>query len=67
MRSDGSGVRGQLGSRVLNLKVFSSVDRDGMDSMDLNEGVESALMIAQHQLRDRFKVVKHLQPLPKVK
>jgi len=37
-----------------------------MDSMDLNEGVESALMIAQHQLRDRVKVVKHLQPLPKV-
>jgi signal transduction histidine kinase len=24
-------------------------------------------MIAQHQLRDRVKVVKHLQPLPKVK
>jgi two-component system NtrC family sensor kinase len=65
--SDASEGLGQLGSLVLNLKGFSRVDRDGMDSMDLNEGVESALMIAQHQLRDRVKVVKHLQPLPKVK
>jgi signal transduction histidine kinase len=65
--SDASEGLGQLGSLVLNLKGFSRVDRDGMDSMDLNEGVESALMIAQHQLRDRVKVVKHMQPLPKVK
>src|SRR3984885_10263572 len=64
---DASEGLGQLGSLVLNLKGFSRVDRDGMDSMDLNEGVESALMIAQHQMRDRVKVVKHLQPLPKVK
>jgi signal transduction histidine kinase len=65
--SDASEGLGQLGSLVLNLKGFSRVDRDGMDSMDLNEGVESALMIAQHQLRDRVKIVKHLQPLPKVR
>jgi two-component system NtrC family sensor kinase len=65
--SDASEGLGQLASLVLNLKGFSRVDRDGMDSMDLNEGVESALMIAAHQLRDRVKVVKHLQPLPKVK
>jgi two-component system, NtrC family, sensor kinase len=65
--SDASEGLGQLGSLVLNLKGFSRVDRDGMDSMDLNEGLESTLMIAQHLLRDRVKVVKHLQPLPKVK
>jgi signal transduction histidine kinase len=65
--SDASEGLGQLGSLVLNLKGFSRVDRDGMDSMDLNEGVESALMIAQHQLRDRVKIVKHLEPLPKVR
>ena len=58
---------GQLSTLVQNLKGFSRVDRDGMDLMDLNEGVESALMIVQHQLRDRVKVVKHLQPLPKIK
>ena len=57
----------QLSSLVQNLKGFSRVDRDGMDSVDLNEGLDSALMIAQHQLRDRVKVVKHLEPLPKVR
>ena len=64
---DASEGLSQLSALVLNLKGFSRVDRDGMDSMDLNEGIESALMIAQHQLRDRVKVVKHLQPLPKVR
>jgi signal transduction histidine kinase len=57
----------QLASLVQNLKGFSRVDRDGMDLVDLNEGIESALSIAQHQLRDRVRVVKHLQPLPKVR
>ena len=57
----------QLSSLVQNLKGFSRVDRDGMDSVDLNEGLNSALIIAQHQLRDRVKVVKHLEPLPKVR
>ena len=65
--TDASDGLAQLGSLVLNLKGFSRVDRDGMDSMDLNEGLESALMIAAHQLRDRVKVVKKLQPLPKVR
>ncbi|MBS0571130.1 MAG: hypothetical protein JSS28_11010 [Proteobacteria bacterium] len=64
---DASEGLAQLSSLVVNLKGFSRVDRDGMDTMDLNEGIESALMIAQHQLRDRVKVVKHLQPLPKVR
>jgi signal transduction histidine kinase len=64
---DASEGLAQLSTLVLNLKGFSRVDRDGMDMMDLNEGVDSALMIAQHQLRDRVKVIKHLQPLPKVR
>src|SRR5690242_19607440 len=50
---DASEGLAQLSTLVLNLKGFSRVDRDGMDTMDLNEGVESALMIAQHQMRDR--------------
>jgi len=64
---DASEGLAQLSTLVLNLKGFSRVDRDGMDTMDLNEGIESALMIAQHQLRDRVKVVRHLQALPKVR
>ncbi len=57
----------QLSNLVVNLKGFSRVDRDGMDSVDLNECLESALMIAAHQLRDRVKVIKHFGELPKVK
>ena len=57
----------QLATLVTNLKGFSRVDRDGMDTMDLNEGLESALMIAKHQLRDRIKVVKQFEPLPPVR
>jgi signal transduction histidine kinase len=65
--TDASEGLSQLGSLVLNLKGFSRVDRDGMDSMDLNEGLESALMIAQHQLRDRVHVVRRFGQLPKVR
>lgn len=65
----GDSVEGidQLTNLVRNLKGFARVDRDGMDLMDLNEGVESALTIAQHQLRDRIEVVKELKPVPKVR
>ncbi|WP_257388084.1 sensor histidine kinase [Tahibacter caeni] len=58
----------QLASLVQNLKGFARVDRDGMDLMDVNEGVESALMIAAHQLRDRIKVVRKLDAdMPRVR
>ncbi|MCU0754263.1 MAG: ATP-binding protein [Xanthomonadales bacterium] len=57
----------QLATLVRNLKGFARVDRDGMDELDLNESVESALTIANHQLRDRIAVVRELGPLPKVR
>lgn len=57
----------QLASLVQNLKGFARVDRDGMDTMDVNEGVDSALTIAGHQLRDRINVVRHLGEVPKVR
>lgn len=57
----------QLANLVRNLKGFARVDRDGMDLHDLNESIESALTIAQHQLRDRITVVKELQEIPRVK
>ncbi|MBI2397102.1 MAG: ATPase [Xanthomonadales bacterium] len=57
----------QMSSLVLNLKGFARVDRDGMDSIDLNDSVRSALTIAGHQLRDRITVVEQLGNLPKVK
>ncbi len=57
----------QMSGLVLNLKGFARVDRDGMDSVDLNDSVRSALSIAGHQLRDRIHVVQQLGDVPKVK
>jgi two-component system, NtrC family, sensor kinase len=65
--NDASEGIGQLSGLVQNLKGFSRVDRDGMDLVDVNEGVEGALTIAGYQLRDRIRVIKHLGQLPKVR
>jgi two-component system NtrC family sensor kinase len=56
----------QLASLVQNLKSFSRVDRDGLDWMDVNEGLDSALMIASHELRDRIEIVRQFGQLPKI-
>lgn len=56
----------QIANLVKNLKGFARVDRDGMDALDLNECIESALTIAAHQLRDRVEVVKEYAQLPKI-
>ena len=56
----------QIANLVKNLKGFARVDRDGMDALDLNECIESALTIAAHQLRDRVEVIKEFAPLPKI-
>ncbi len=57
----------QLTSLVVNLKGFARVDRDGLDSIDLNECLESAMTIANHQLKDRIQVVREFGDLPKVR
>lgn len=57
----------QMAALVSNLKGFARVDRDGMDSVDLNDSIRSALTIAGHQLRDRITVETHLAELPAVK
>jgi len=65
----GDSVEGldQLTNLVRNMKGFARVDSDGMDLMDVNESIESALMIAQHQLRDRITVTKELSEVPAVR
>ncbi len=57
----------QIANLVKNLKGFARVDQDGMDLMDVNESVESALVIAAHQLRDRIEVKRELNPVPKIR
>jgi two-component system, NtrC family, sensor kinase len=57
----------QISKLVKNLKGFARVDRDGEEVWNVNEGIESALIIAQHQLRDRIEVVKTLHSVPLVR
>jgi two-component system, NtrC family, sensor kinase len=57
----------QMSSLVLNLKGFARVDRDGMDSINLNDSIKSSLTIASHQLRDRITVETEFGQLPQVK
>ena len=57
----------QMSSLVLNLKGFARVDRDGMDSIDLNDSIRSSLTIASHELRDRITVETEFGQLPRVK
>jgi signal transduction histidine kinase len=52
---------------VANLKGFARVDRDGLDQIDLNDSIRSALTVIGHQLRDRVRVDLKLGALPKVR
>ena len=57
----------QISALVKNLKGFARVDRDGQELWNVNEGIESALMIANHQLKDRVEVIKNLETVPLVR
>ncbi len=52
---------------VLNLKDFSRLDRKKIDQVNLNEGLDSALMIAQNTLKHKAEVVKKYGDIPPVK
>jgi signal transduction histidine kinase len=56
-----------IANLVQNLKNFARVDRDGMDLVDLNDSVRSALSVAAHQLRERIKVITEFGALPRVR
>jgi two-component system, NtrC family, sensor kinase len=53
----------QISEIVLNLKNFSRLDRSKVSSFNLNEGLESALILAKHELK-HLKVTKHLGDIP---
>jgi two-component system, NtrC family, sensor kinase len=57
----------QISNLVKNLKGFARVDRDGQELWNVNEGIESALTIAAHQMRDRIEVIKDLHAVPLVR
>ncbi len=57
----------RIAEMVLNLKDFSRLDRKKVDRINLNEGLDSALMIAQNTLKHKCEVVKKYSDIPPVK
>jgi signal transduction histidine kinase len=53
----------QISEIVANLKNFSRLDRSKVGSFNLNEGLDSALMLARHELR-RHGVKKNYGDIP---
>ena len=63
--TDGLHGIAQISELVLNLKNFSRVDRSKVSSFNLNEGLESTLLLARHELRNHT-VKKSLGDIPPV-
>jgi len=60
---DGLHGIGQMSDIVTNLKNFSRLDRSKVASFNLNEGLESTLMLARHELKNRT-VKKNFGDIP---
>ncbi|MGH8373135.1 MAG: sensor histidine kinase [Gammaproteobacteria bacterium] len=54
----------QISELVINLKNFSRLDRAASDDVNINECLESALLLARHVLKNRITVVKQFVDLP---
>ena len=55
----------QISEIVVNLKNFSRLDRSKVSSFNLNEGLESALILAKHELK-HLTVKKSLGEIPAI-
>ena len=62
---DGLYGTAQMAEIVGNLKDFSRLDRSKVTSFNLNEGVQSTLLLAKHLLKD-IVVNKHLADIPPI-
>jgi signal transduction histidine kinase len=62
---DGLYGTGQMAEIVGNLKDFSRLDRSKVTSFNLNDGLNSTLVLAKHMLKS-VKVDKHLGDIPPV-
>lgn len=56
----------QIREMVINLKDFSRLDRKKVDRVNLNDGLDSALMIAQNTLKHKAEIVKNYGDIPPV-
>jgi len=55
----------QISELVVNLKNFSRLDRSKMDRFNLNEGLESTLLLAKHELKGHT-VKKNFADIPPI-
>ncbi len=51
---------------VKGLKIFSRVDEADLNEVNINEGLESTLVILNYQIGSEIKLVKNLEDLPKI-
>jgi len=51
---------------VKGLKIFSRLDEDDLKKADLNEGLESTMVIANNMLNNKIKVIREFGELPLV-
>jgi signal transduction histidine kinase len=56
----------QISELVMNLKDFSRLDRAAADDVDLNECLDSAVMLARNVLKNRVEVVRQYGALPRI-
>ena len=56
---------GQISEIVLNLKNFSRLDRSKVSSFNLNDGLDSALLLAKHELK-HLTVNKNYGAIPAI-
>lgn len=56
----------QIGELVMNLKNFSRLDRERVTEFNLNEGLDSVVLLARPVLKTRVKIVKEYGEIPYV-
>ncbi|HDP88374.1 MAG TPA: CBS domain-containing protein [Thioalkalivibrio sp.] len=56
----------QIAELVLNLKNFSRLDKAKTEDVNLNQCVESALVIGKNVIKDRAQIITRLDDLPPV-
>jgi two-component system, NtrC family, sensor kinase len=56
----------QISEIVQNLKDFSRLDRATADDVDLNECLDSAVLLARNVLKNRVEVVRQYGELPRI-
>lgn len=56
----------QISEIVVNLKNFSRLDQAPVDEVDINQTMDSALLIARNVLKKKAQIVKLYAELPKV-